>query len=184
MTFSLQSPSSVLRLPRKGGREGEGANFARTAFLYLFMLTFQRTANALRALSRMGSLGGLMAGGGKGGASAGSAAAPKPGGFLKKVKEEKAKEEAQETATKPEPRKEPVRIFKDDPRKTTGDSLTPAGPLGPSLSGRRSPALSGRRSPVSRAEARKYSTPESTTPSTRASTCLNVLVHLSNQLSH
>ena len=125
-----------------------------------------------------------MAGGGKGGAAAGSAAAPKPGGFLKKVKEEKAKEEAQETATKPEPRKEPVRIFKEDPRKTTGDSLTPAGPLGPSLSGRRSPALSGRRSPVSRAEARKYSTPESTTPSTHASTCLNVLVHLSNQLSH
>ena len=145
------------------------------------MLIFQRTANALRALSRMGSLGGLMAGGGKSGAAAGSAAAPKPGGFLKKVKEEKAKEEAQETATKPEPKKEPVRIFKEDPRKTTGDNLTPAGPLGPSLSGRRSPALSGRRSPVSRAEARKYSTPESTTPSTRASTWLNVLVHLSNQ---
>ena len=138
------------------------------------MLTFQRTANALRALSRMGSLGGLMAGGGKGGAAAGSAAAPKPGGFLKKVKEEKAKEEAQETATKPEPRKEPVRIFKEDPRKTKGDSLTPAGPLSPSLSGRRSPALSGRRSPVSRAEARKYSTPESTTLQhmlPRASTC-------------
>ena len=34
------------------------------------------------------------------------AAAPKPGGFLQKVKEEKAKEEAQEKPSKPEPKKE------------------------------------------------------------------------------
>lgn len=118
----------------------------------------QRTANALRALSRMGNLSGLMAGGGKGGASA------KPGdggGFLKKVKDEKAKDEVQEAA-KAEPKKEPVKkeTPKEEPRKTTGDSLTP-GRRGPNLSGRRSPTLSGRRSPLSRVEARKYSTPDS-----------------------
>ena len=116
---------------------------------------FQRTANALRALSRMGSLGGLMAGAGKGGGAAG-AAAPKPGGFLQKVKEEKAKEEAQEKPSKPEPKKEAP---KEEPKKTPGDNLVPERRR-PNLSGRRSPALSGRRSPMSRAEVRKYSTPD------------------------
>lgn len=92
-----------------------------------------------------------MAGAGKGGGAAG-AAAPKPGGFLQKVKEEKAKEEAQEKPSKPEPKKEA-------PKKTPGDNLVPERRR-PNLSGRRSPALSGRRSPMSRAEVRKYSTPD------------------------
>ena len=96
-----------------------------------------------------------MAGAGKGGATAG-AAAPKPGGFLQKVKEEKAKEEAQEKPSKPEPKKEAP---KEEPKKTPGDNLVPARRR-PNLSGRRSPALSGRRSPMSRAEVRKYSTPD------------------------
>ena len=125
----------------------------------LYFPSLQRTANALRALSRMGSLGGLMAGGGKPG---GAAAAPKPGGFLQKVKEEKAKEEAQDKTAKPEPKKEPVKkeAPKEEPKKiSAGDSLVPER-RGPSFSGRRSPALSGRRSPLSRAEARKYSTPD------------------------
>ena len=106
----------------------------------------------------MGSLGGLMAGQGKGAAGA---AAPKPGGFLQKVNEEKAKEETQEKAPKPEPKKEPEAkkaAPKEEPKKIAGDSLVP-GRRGPNLSGRRSPALSGRRSPMSRVEARKYSTP-------------------------
>ena len=103
----------------------------------------------------MGSLGGLMAGASKGGGAAG-VAAPKPGGFLQKVKEEKAKEEAQEKPSKPEPKKEAP---KEEPKKTPGDNLVPERRR-PNLSGRRSPALSGRRSPMSRAEIRKYSTPD------------------------
>ena len=97
---------------------------------------------------------------GKGGAAAG-AAAPKPGGFLKKVKEEKAKEEAQDKSSKPEPKETAKKkeAPKEEPKKIPGDNLVPER-RGPNLSGRRSPALSGRRSPMSRAEIRKYSTPD------------------------
>ena len=105
-----------------------------------------------------------MSGGAKaGGASAGAkpgAAAPKPGGFLQKVKEEKAKEEAADlakAASKAESKKE--QISKEERSKTSGDSLEPS-KRSPNLSGRRSPALSGRRSPTSRTEVRKYSTPD------------------------
>lgn len=97
---------------------------------------------------------------GKGGAAAG-VAAPKPGGFLQKVKEEKAKEEAQDKSSKPEPKETAKKkeAPKEEPKKIPGDNLVPER-RGPNLSGRRSPALSGRRSPMSRADIRKYSTPD------------------------